>query len=78
MPNRTAERERGRRRRRDATILKLRAKLAELQPTTDLPDYADLDLSDPAGVIAEWAERTLIVPTGLLAGQPFHPGAVAG
>ena len=72
MPNAAKERERSRRRRRDATILKLRGQLADLQPKTEIPDYADLDLSDPASVIAEWAAATLIVPTGLLAGQPFR------
>ena len=73
MPlNRTAEKERGKRRRRDATIERLRAQLADLTATPPLPDYADLDLSDPAGVIADWCAATLTVPTGLLAGQPFR------
>lgn len=75
MPlTKTAERERGRRRRRDATIAKLRAELSELTappPALDL-DAADVDLSDPAGVIADWCAATLTVPTGLLAGQPFR------
>ena len=72
MPNAAKERERSRRRRRDATILKLRAQLAELQPQPERSDYADLDLTDPASVIEQWAAATLIVPTGLLAGQPFR------
>lgn len=68
----SAERERGRRRRRDTTIEKLRAQLAELTATPADLDYSDLDLSDPAGVIADWCANVLTVPTGLLAGQPFR------
>ena len=68
------ERERGRRRRRDATITKLRGQLAELKtpPTAATADSVALDLSDPAAVIASWCAATLTVPTGLLAGQPFR------
>ena len=75
MPlTKTAERERGRRRRRDVTITKLRAELADLSATPPAlaMDSADLDLTDPAGVIADWCAATLTVPTGLLAGQPFR------
>ena len=68
----SAERERGRRRRRDTAIVKLRAQVAELTAAPELPDLADLDLSDPAGVIADWCAKVLTVPTGLLAGQPFR------
>ena len=35
-------------------------------------DPVPVDLSDPAGVIADWCAATLTVPTGLLAGQPFR------
>ena len=68
----SAERERGRRRRRDTAIVKLRAQVAELTAAPELPDLADLDLSDPAGVIADWCAKVLTVPTGLLAGEPFR------
>jgi hypothetical protein len=68
-----AERERGKRRRRDAQIERLRAELAAFTkaPDLDLPDDP-VDLADAGDVIAEWTERTLIVPTGRLAGQPFR------
>ena len=67
-----AERERGRRRRRDATIGKLRAQLAERDAPLPVAADLDVDLTDPARVIAEWAAATLVVPTGILAGQPFQ------
>ena len=73
MPlNKPAERERGRRRRRDATIGKLRAQLAERDAPLPVAADLDVDLTDPARVIAEWAAATLVVPTGILAGQPFQ------
>ena len=73
MPlRRPAERERGRRRRRDVTIEKLRAQLAERDMPATVAVDLDADLTDPASLIAEWAAATLVVPTGLLAGQPFQ------
>ena len=67
-----AERERGRRRRRDATIAKLRAELAELTatptPPLDVGDWPD----DPAQALADWSAATLVIPAGHPnAGQPL-------
>ena len=71
MPNAAKERERGRRRRRDAKIEKLEARVAELTvthtPELDVP----VDLTDPASVIASWTSANLVIPTGRLTGQPF-------
>ena len=73
MPlRRPAERERGRRRRRDAKIGRLQSELAAFKATPVDLDYADVDLTDPASVIASWCAATLTVPTGLLAGEPYR------
>jgi len=72
MPlSKQAERERGRRRRRDATIQRLRSEVAELtaipgqQPVVEWPD-------DPAAALAEWSAATLVIPPGHPnAGQPL-------
>ena len=70
---RSAERERGRRRRRDATIARLRSELADRRADSPAPpDPADEEERDPADLIAEWCADTLVVPTGVLQGQPFH------
>ena len=76
MPlNKSAEKQRSRRRTRDATIARLRAKLDALttaaDPPAELPDDPPA-LDDAGDLIAAWTERTLIVPTGRLAGQPFR------
>ena len=71
MPNLAKERERGRRRRRDAKITRLEARVAELSAVPELVHPVDVDLSDPAGVIAAWCSANLVIPTGRLTGQPF-------
>ena len=74
MTNKATERERGRRRRRDVKIAKLQAALAEKETATavETVEPTPVDLSDPAQVIADWCAANLIVPNGLLAGQPFR------
>ena len=71
MPNLAKERERGRRRRRDAKIVRLEAKVAELTVTHTLEQTVPLDLTDPAATIAAWCAANLVIPTGRLTGQPF-------
>ena len=58
MPNLAKERERGRRRRRDAKIVRLEAKVAELTVTHTMEQTVPLDLTDPAATIAAWCAAT--------------------
>ena len=68
MPNAAKERERSRRRRRDAKIEKLEAQIEELTAKPVLFDLDDVDLTDPAQALADWSAACLVVPSG-------HPNA---